>query len=205
MPLRLKLAISYLLIGLIPVVVMAFTVYQQAGGALREQSLNALEAVANIKQKQLLNDWQSRHNQVSTLASNLGTNYEGLDSNALLTTANYDRPIYENFISTFGYSDLKLVTPEGKVIFSTNAKDKGQALLEIPEIASLRGAATVRHQRYADQSANRETLTVPHQPGDCRRRAGRHAPAGTATGANERTDAGPPGSGGKRRDLSGRH
>ncbi len=148
MPLRLKLAISYLLIGLIPVVVMAFTVYQQAGGAMREQSLNALEAVANIKQRQLLNDWQNRHNQVSTLASNLGTNYQGLDSNALLTTANYDRPIYENFISTFGYSDLKLVTTDGKVIFSTNAKDKGQALLEIPEIAKL-FQASVAERKFA--------------------------------------------------------
>ena len=158
MPLRLKLAISYLLIGLIPVVVMAFTVYQQAGGALREQSLNALEAVANIKQKQLLNDWQSRHNQVSTLASNLGTNYEGLDSNALLTTANYDRPIYENFISTFGYSDLKLVTPEGKVIFSTNAKDKGQALLEIPEIASLfKDSVAQRRFAISDMQINPQT------------------------------------------------
>ncbi|MBX9755703.1 MAG: hypothetical protein K2X80_13195 [Pseudomonadaceae bacterium] len=54
MPLRLKLALSYLLIGLIPVLGMAFMVYQQAGAALREQTLNALEAVANIKQQQLL-------------------------------------------------------------------------------------------------------------------------------------------------------
>ena len=44
MPLRLKLALSYLLIGLIPVLAMAFVVYQQASEALRVQTLNALEA-----------------------------------------------------------------------------------------------------------------------------------------------------------------
>ncbi|MDP3848498.1 MAG: methyl-accepting chemotaxis protein [Pseudomonas sp.] len=118
MPLRLKLALSYLLIGLIPVLGMAFTVYQQAGAALREQSLNALEAVANIKQQQLLDNWQQRRNQISTLASNLSNTYQGLDANALLSSANYDRPIFENFITTFGYRDLKLVLPDSTVMFS---------------------------------------------------------------------------------------
>jgi len=118
MPLRLKLALSYLLIGLIPVLAMAFTVYQQAGAALREQSLNALEAVANIKQQQLLDNWQQRRNQIGTLASNLSNTYQGLDANALLSSANYDRPIFENFIATFGYRDLKLVLPDSTVMFS---------------------------------------------------------------------------------------
>lgn len=43
MSLRLKLALSYLLIGLIPVLAMAVSVYLKAGSALREQSLDALE------------------------------------------------------------------------------------------------------------------------------------------------------------------
>ncbi|WP_068829265.1 methyl-accepting chemotaxis protein [Pseudomonas sp. BMS12] len=118
MPLRLKLAISFLLIGLIPVLAMAVTVYLQASQALREQALNGLEAVANIKQQQLQDSWQARHNQLSTLASNLGTSYAGLDDTALVSTANYDRPIFENFAKTFGYRELKLVSRAGKVLFS---------------------------------------------------------------------------------------
>ncbi|QKE62325.1 methyl-accepting chemotaxis protein [Aquipseudomonas campi] len=118
MPLRLKLALSYLMIGLIPVLAMAFTAYHQASQALQEQTLNALEAVANIKQRQLQDNWQSRHNQLSTLASNLSTSYAGLDAVALVSTANYDRPIFENFIKTFGYRDLKLISSDGKVLFS---------------------------------------------------------------------------------------
>ncbi len=118
MPLRVKLAISFLLIGLIPVLAMAFTVYRQASHALQEQTLNALEAVANIKQRQLQDNWQSRHNQLATLASNLGTSYAGLDGTALVSTANYDRPIFENFIKTFGYRELKLIDRDGKVLFS---------------------------------------------------------------------------------------
>jgi methyl-accepting chemotaxis protein len=85
---------------------------------LRQQTLNALEAVANIKQQQLLDNWQQRRNQISTLASNLSTTYQGLDANALLSSANYDRPIFENFISTFGYRELKLVLPDDTVMFS---------------------------------------------------------------------------------------
>ena len=60
MPLRLKLALSYLFIGLFPVLAMAFTVYWQASKALQEQTLNSLEAVANIKQAQLLDNLQAR-------------------------------------------------------------------------------------------------------------------------------------------------
>ena len=118
MPLRLKLALSFLLIGLIPVLAMAITVYLQASQALREQALNSLEAVANIKQQQLQDNWQARHNQLSTLASNLGTSYAGLDNTALISTANYDRPIFQNFIDTFGYRELKLVSRDGQVLFS---------------------------------------------------------------------------------------
>ena len=126
MPLRLKLALSYLLIGLIPVLAMAFVVYQQASEALRVQTLNALEAVANIKQQQLLDNWQERHNQISTLASNLSNSYDGLDTNALLSSSNYDRPIFENFIATFGYRELKLVLPDGTVMFSLRRGDDYQ-------------------------------------------------------------------------------
>ncbi|PYC28451.1 methyl-accepting chemotaxis protein [Aquipseudomonas alcaligenes] len=118
MPLRLKLAVSFLLIGLIPVLAMAFTVYRQASQALQEQALNALEAVANIKQQQLQDSWQARHNQLGTLASNLGTSYAGLQGAALVSTANYDRPIFDNFAKTYGYRELKLVSRDGQVLFS---------------------------------------------------------------------------------------
>ncbi len=118
MPLRLKLALSFILIGLIPVLAIAAVVYQQASQALREQALNSLEAVANIKQQQLQDSWQARRNQLGTLASNLSTSYAGLSSTALLSTSNYDRPIFENFANTFGYRELKLITLDGKVMFS---------------------------------------------------------------------------------------
>ena len=126
MSLRLKLALSYLIIGLLPVLAMAFTVYHQASQALQEQTLNALEAVANIKQQQLQDNWQSRRNQLNTLASNLGASYLGLDSQALISAANYDRVIFENFIATFGYRELKLISSEGKVVFSVLRGDDYQ-------------------------------------------------------------------------------
>ena len=130
MPLRLKLALSYLLIGLFPVLAMAVTVYLQASKALQEQSLDALEAVANIKQQQLLDNLQARRNQLGTLASNLGTSYSGLSGASLISAANYDRPIFENFAQTYGYRDLKLVDSDGQVIFSVlRGEDYQQNLL----------------------------------------------------------------------------
>lgn len=118
MPLRLKLALSYLMIGLIPVLGMAFTVYQQASTALREQTLNGLEAVAYIKQQQLLDNWQERRNQISTLARNLSNTYQGLNDTALISSSNYDLPVFQNFVSTFGYSELKLIMPDGTIMLS---------------------------------------------------------------------------------------
>jgi methyl-accepting chemotaxis protein len=126
MPLRLKLAMSYLLIGLFPVLAMAFTVYLQASKALQEQTLNSLEAVANIKQRQLLDNLQARHDQLSTLTSNLGTSYSGLDGAALVSASNYDRPIFENFIQTYGYRELKLIASDGTVMFSVLRGDDYQ-------------------------------------------------------------------------------
>jgi methyl-accepting chemotaxis protein len=126
MPLRLKLALSYLFIGIVPVLAMAVTVYFHASQALQEQTLNALEAVANIKQRQLLDNFQGRRDQLSTLANNLGTSYSGLNETALISAANYDQPIFKNFIQTYNYRDLKLISPQGKVIFSVLRGDDYQ-------------------------------------------------------------------------------
>jgi methyl-accepting chemotaxis protein len=147
MPLRLKLALSYLLIGLIPVLAMAFTVYLQASAALREQTLNALEAVAHIKQQHLLDNWQERRNQISTLASNLSNSYQGLDSTALISIANYDRPMFENFISTFGYRELKLITPDGSVMLSLQRGSDDQHKLSEDSLRDTPLARLVKQSR----------------------------------------------------------
>jgi methyl-accepting chemotaxis protein len=126
MPLRLKLALSYLLIGIVPVLAMAITVYVQASKALQEQTLNALEAVASIKQRQLLDNLQARRDQLSTLASNLGTSYSGLNESAIISASNYDLAIFKNFIQTYQYRDLKLISPASKVIFSVLREDDYQ-------------------------------------------------------------------------------
>jgi len=94
---------------------------------LREQTLNSLEAVASIKQQQLQSNWRSRHNQLQTLATNLSNNYAGLDQMALISASNYDRPTFQSFIETYGYSDLKLISREGKVFFSVMRGDDYQA------------------------------------------------------------------------------
>ena len=84
----------------------------------------AVPAVAATMQ-QLLDNWQERHNQISTLASNLSNSYDGLDTNALLSSSNYDRPIFENFIATFGYRELKLVLPDGTIVASKLNQSSG--------------------------------------------------------------------------------
>jgi methyl-accepting chemotaxis protein len=156
------------MIGLIPVMAMAFTVYHQASQALQEQTLNALEAVANIKQRQLQDNWQSRHNQLSTLASNLGTSYAGLDAVALLSTANYDRPIFENFIKTFGYRELKLISSDGKVLFSVLRGNDYQQNLNDPAwrdtpMARLARASLDSQQALISDLANNPQTGEPSQ------------------------------------------
>lgn len=147
MPLRLKLALSYLMIGLIPVLGMAFTVYQQASTALREQTLNGLEAVAYIKQQQLLDNWQERRNQISTLASNLSNSYQGLNDTALISTTNYDRPVFQNFISTFGYRELKLIMPDGTIMLSLQRGSDDQHKLSEESLRDTPLARLVKQSR----------------------------------------------------------
>lgn len=147
MPLRLKLALSYLMIGLIPVLGMAFTVYQQASTALREQTLNGLEAVAYIKQQQLLDNWQERRNQISTLASNLSNSYQGLNDTALISTTHYDRPVFQNFISTFGYRELKLIMPDGTIMLSLQRGSDDQHTLSEEGLRDTPLARLVKQSR----------------------------------------------------------
>ena len=135
MSLRFKLAITYLLVGLVPVAVMAATVYSQASNALRDQTLNTLQAVASIKQRQLQDGWAQRRNQLDTLSRTLSNSYLGLDAVALVSASSYDKPTFEHFIEAYGYRDLKLVSPDGLVFFSVNRGPAYQALLTDSEWA----------------------------------------------------------------------
>lgn len=135
MSLRFKLAMTYLLIGLVPVAVMAATVYLQASSALRDQTLNTLQAVASIKQRQLQDGWSARRNQLDTLSRTLSNSYFGLDTVALVSASSYDKPTFEHFIEAYGYRDLKLVSPDGRVFFSVTRDPAYQALLTDSEWA----------------------------------------------------------------------
>jgi methyl-accepting chemotaxis protein len=135
MSLRFKLAITYLLVGLVPVAVMAATVYSHASNALRDQTLNTLQAVASIKQRQLQDGWAQRRNQLDTLSRTLSNSYLGLDAVALVSASSYDKPTFEHFIEAYGYRDLKLVSPDGLVFFSVNRGPAYQALLTESEWA----------------------------------------------------------------------
>jgi len=165
MPLRLKLAFSYLLIGLFPVLAMAITVYLQASQALREQTLNSLEAVANIKQNQLLDNLQARRDQISTLASNLGTGYAGLEGPALISAANYDRPIFENFIQTYGYRELKLIANDSLVMFSVVRGDDYQQRLSQPAWRDL-PMGRLAHAALSEQATLISDLAINPQTGE---------------------------------------
>lgn len=136
MSLRFKLAMTYLIIGLVPVMVMAATVYSQASAALRDQTLNTLQAVASIKQHQLQAGWDERRNQLDTLSRTLSNSYLGLDSVSLVSASSYDKPTFEYFIDTYGYRDLKLVSPDGLVFFSVARGADYQALLTGSEWAT---------------------------------------------------------------------
>ena len=134
--------------------------------------------MANIKQQQLLDNWQERHNQISTLASNLSNSYDGLDTNALLSSSNYDRPIFENFIATFGYRELKLVLPDGTVMFSLRRGDDyqnnldSQALRNTPLAQLVKQSAEQRQILISDLLYNQlsqaptQYLAAPIGSGD---------------------------------------
>ncbi|MBX9756128.1 MAG: methyl-accepting chemotaxis protein [Pseudomonadaceae bacterium] len=94
-----------------------------------------------------LDNWQQRRNQISTLASNLSNTYQGLDANALLSSANYDRPIFENFITTFGYRDLKLVLPDSSVMFSLQRDSDYQHKLSDSSLQGTPLAQLVKQSR----------------------------------------------------------
>ncbi len=147
--LKTKLLVSYLLVAAVPFMALAVFSLWKAGDALTEAALDKLEAVQEIKKKQitsLFSSFQrdavsaSKSQDILGLVHFLNSNYEltGTTEEGTYDTASQDYQRYierfgrfpKEFISSYGYHDLLIIRAEtGHVMFTVNKeKDSGTNL-----------------------------------------------------------------------------
>lgn len=149
-PIRGKLIITFALIGILPLAVVGFFAFRLGTQSLLERSFDKLTAIQSLKKKQVESAFGRFENDLKTLSSSerLGRLVEDLenyrhkgDTAATLPfsvespgyreiTEHY-KPSYLEYIETYGYHDLKLISSlTGQVVFSVaEERDLGANLV----------------------------------------------------------------------------
>ncbi|SEL22447.1 methyl-accepting chemotaxis protein [Atopomonas hussainii] len=129
MRLKHRLIASFVLVGVVPLLLTLAVVTAQVGERLKTQTVQRMEQLAALKVQQLERQQQAWLAQLEMLTRNLESNYEGMDDNGIISAANYDSQFYQQFTALFGFADMKLVRPDGQVIFTLKrGKDYQQNL-----------------------------------------------------------------------------
>lgn len=116
-----RLIASFVLVGVVPLLLTLAVVTVQVGERLKTQTVQRMEQLAALKVQQLERQQQAWLAQLEMLTRNLESNYEGMDDNGIISAANYDSQFYQQFTALFGFADMKLVRPDGQVIFTLSA------------------------------------------------------------------------------------
>ena len=133
--LSVQLIAWFLAIALVPLAIVTVSTYLAAERALRDQVTTSLYAIARRQANQIATYVREREQNVATLSRMPGTIAALEDlarvpvsrphpaGNSTRSTALSAVPVY--YQEAFGYDDLLLVVPDGRVVFSARAPDCG--------------------------------------------------------------------------------
>ncbi|MEO5348832.1 MAG: response regulator [Magnetococcus sp. YQC-3] len=165
MPVRNKLIGLFLLIGLLPLLIFGWLASHEASEAMLAQSFSHLEAIRDIRKKQVEAYFKERESDVVVLATDqdLVSSMERLHLLAHKTLEQGDRiggqvwqnglekPFIEwleNFRKGYGYHDILLIDLDGHVVYTAlRESDLGEDLLHGPLQHSGVGQLFVRAQK----------------------------------------------------------
>ena len=119
MKLGTKLLLAFLAVGIIPFAIIGLTSLNKASNALEESSFNQLTAVQAIKKAQIQQFFAERHGDMNVLAQTVAALDEegGGEDTANKVDEEMDE-FFTNYIKEYGYYDLFLIEPNGKVYYS---------------------------------------------------------------------------------------
>lgn len=159
-----KLVVLFLLVGVIPLVVIAVVAYEQASRALTEQSYNNLLAVRETKKRQIESYFGERFGDLKVLSENpmvidalsaftYAFARSGLEGTRWRDVEKKRGRLLSSYARTYGYYDLFLISPNGDVVYSVaKESDLGENLVRGTLSSSPIGKA------YRLQEAGRTAL-----------------------------------------------
>jgi signal transduction histidine kinase/DNA-binding response OmpR family regulator len=112
-----RLSLCFLALALIPLALVTGVTTRQAEAGLRQETLSRVQALAEGKSGRLEDYVHERRDIVSALARS-----EQI-SDALLQKGLSENYI-QNYLSQFGFTDLLLLNPQGKILYSANGLQK---------------------------------------------------------------------------------
>ncbi|WP_434341150.1 methyl-accepting chemotaxis protein [Motilimonas cestriensis] len=118
MPLKYKLGLLFIAIGLIPAIFSSFIVEQIAAKALKTQAHEQLSGLWKIKQVQLKNYFDNKQNDLAVLSSLLSNLQKENQGQSAQEYINRYHALLEIFILKKHYYDLFLIDQQGLVFYS---------------------------------------------------------------------------------------
>lgn len=119
MTLNKKLSISFLLIGLIPLILLTTMIVFQSSGALIDQAYSQLTAVKNNKKEQLNDYFERVRVDVETLQD---TFQNQVTQSSWVDAALAQKEQLDLYVTKLGYYDVFVINAEGDIVY-TQAKE----------------------------------------------------------------------------------
>ncbi len=125
-----KLLIAFLIVGIIPFAAIGTVSLVKSGNALKRQSFEKLEVVQQIKKVQVESYYKGCVDNISVISSNIGIGDAikmftlVFDENGEVNEDGYDYyttqfgESLKRFRETYAYSDLMLINPKGRIVYS---------------------------------------------------------------------------------------
>ena len=141
MALNVKLVVFFLIVGIVPFAIIGYLSFNTASNSLREKTFNELDAINDLKHRQISSFFEERKGDVQVLSSN-HTVVEGVLAfeHAYEATGSIDSAMYreveeqygswfEEYEQKYGYYDLFIIAEDGDVVYTVEKEsDLGESL-----------------------------------------------------------------------------
>jgi len=118
MKLKTKLLITFLAVGLTPLLLVSFIASYIASSAIEKQTFSQLVAVREIKKSQIEGYFDERKGDIEVLSGTIQKVLNFSSTDAMNTSAHDNHQYFETFINAYGYYDFFLIDDAGEIFYT---------------------------------------------------------------------------------------
>jgi methyl-accepting chemotaxis protein len=117
-----QIKFSFLAVGLLPVLLIGLIIQYLTSQSMTAAAFNQLTSVQQIKYAQVKNYFNARRNDLQLLSVAVSVFLKNESTSHLGAAAEAHQDYFNEFVSTYGYYDVFVISPEGDVVY-TQAKE----------------------------------------------------------------------------------